>query len=84
MRKRTPLPRAIGAFVVFEAVVDDDAGDIFFGVAWEEADFGELASEGDEFSAKDAATFARRTCREGERQIAHGRRGEGVREACRW
>ena len=60
----------VGALEVFESVIDDDAGDIFAGVAREEADFGELASEGDEFAAKQAAAFALRHFREGESQVA--------------
>src|SRR6266403_5863880 len=35
---------SVGALEVFKSVIDDDAGDIFTGVAREEADFGELAS----------------------------------------
>jgi hypothetical protein len=68
--KKNAFAASVRALEVFEAVVDYDAGDIFAGVAREEADFGELASEGDEFAAKQAAALAGRHFREGESQIA--------------
>ena len=73
----------IGALEVFEAVVDDDARDIFAGVAGEEADFGELASEGDEFAAKQAAAFALRAYRGRRESDCAGLRGADVHEARR-
>ena len=63
--KQDPFAASIGALEVFKSVIDDYAGDIFAGVAREEADFGELASEGDEFAAKQAAALALLHFREG-------------------
>ena len=57
--KKDAFAAGVGALEVFEAVVDDYAGDILASVAGEEADFGELAAEGNEFSAKQAAALAR-------------------------
>jgi hypothetical protein len=68
--KNNAFAASVGALEVFKAVIDDYAGDIFSGVTREEADFGELAAEGDEFAAKQAAAGALRHFREGERQIA--------------
>jgi hypothetical protein len=68
--KKNTLAASVGALEVFKSVIDDDAGDIFVGVAREEADFGELASEGDEFASKQAAAGALRHFREGESQVA--------------
>jgi hypothetical protein len=56
--KKNASAASIGALEVFKAVIDDYAGDIFSGVTREEADFGELAAEGDEFAAKQAAALA--------------------------
>src|SRR4029077_11193340 len=67
--KKNASAAGVGALEIFKAVIDDYAGDIFSGVAREEADFGELASEGNEFAAKQAAAFARRHFREGESQV---------------
>ena len=76
--KEDAFAASVGTFEIFKAFVDDDAGDIFFGVAGEETDFGELASEGDEFSANDAAAIGLRTF-PGRRGSGCGsRRGEGV------
>jgi hypothetical protein len=63
--KKNAFAAGVGALEVFKSVVDDDAGDVFAGVTREEADFGELASEGDEFASKQAAAIARRHFREG-------------------
>jgi len=68
--KQNAFASSVRALEVFKSVVDDDAGDIFSCVTREEADFGELASEGDEFAAKKAAALALRHFREGERQVA--------------
>ena len=78
--KEDSFAASVGALVVFKAVIDDDARDIFARVAGKEADFGELASEGDEFSAKQAAAFALRHFWEGESRGCACRRGAGVRE----
>jgi hypothetical protein len=68
--KENSFATSVGALEVFKAVVDDYARDIFAGVAGKEADFGELASEGDELSANQAAALAWRHFREGESQVA--------------
>jgi hypothetical protein len=68
--KKNAFAASVGALEVFKTVIDDYAGDIFSGVTREEADFGELAAEGDEFAAKQAAAGALRHFREGESQIA--------------
>jgi len=63
--KEDAFAASVGALEVFKSVIDDNAGDVFTGVTREEADFGELASEGDEFAAKQAAALALRHFREG-------------------
>jgi hypothetical protein len=68
--KKNAFAASVGALEVFKCIIDDDAGDIFASVAREEADFGELASEGDEFAAEETAALARRHFREGESQVA--------------
>jgi hypothetical protein len=68
--KEDAFAASVGALEVFKAVIDDYAGDVFAGVAREEADFGELASERNEFAAKQAAALALRHFREGESQVA--------------
>jgi|SRR6266852_2504325 len=68
--KKDAFAASVGALEVFKAVIDDDVGDIFAGVAREEADFGELAAERDEFAAKQAAALALRHFGEGESQVA--------------
>jgi hypothetical protein len=70
--KQNAFAASVSALEIFKAVIDDDARNIFAGVAGEQADFGELASEGNEFAANQAAALARRHFREGESQIAHG------------
>jgi hypothetical protein len=57
-KKENTFAASVGAIEIFEAFVDHDARDIFFGVAGKETEFGELASEGDEFSAKANAAEA--------------------------
>jgi hypothetical protein len=69
--KENAFAASVGALEVFKAVIDDDAGDIFAGVAGEEADFGELASERNEFSANQTAALALGHFGEGEREVAH-------------
>jgi hypothetical protein len=68
-KKENAFAAGVGALEVFKAVVDDDAGDIFTGVAGEKADFCELASERDELAAKQAAALALRHFREGDSQV---------------
>src|SRR5208337_2760550 len=68
--KQDAFAASVGALEIFKAVIDDDAGDIFAGVAREEADLGELASEGDEFAANQAAALAGRHFWEGKSQVA--------------
>jgi len=63
--KEDAFAASVGALEVFKSVIDDNAGDVFTGVTREEADFGELASEGDEFAAKQAAARTRRHFGEG-------------------
>jgi hypothetical protein len=60
-----------GALVVFQSVVHDDLGNIFPGVAGEEAEFGKLASEGNEFPAQQAMAVLRGHIGEGQGEIAH-------------
>jgi len=64
--KEDAFSASVSTLEIFEAFVDDGAGDIFFGVAGEETDFGELAPEGDEFSANDASAVGLRHFREGD------------------
>jgi hypothetical protein len=68
--KKNAFAANVSALEVFKPVIDDYAGDIFAGVAREEADFGELASERNEFAAKQAAALARRHFGESESQVA--------------
>jgi len=68
--KEDTFAPSVGAFEIFKAFVDHDAGDIFFGIAGKETKFGELASEGDEFSANDAAAIGFGHFREGDGQVA--------------
>src|SRR6266403_1575404 len=68
--KEDAFAASVGAVEVFKFVIDDDAGDVLTGVTREEADFGELASERNEFAAKQAAALALRHFREGESQVA--------------
>jgi len=68
--KEDAFAARVGAIEIFEAFVNDGAGDIFFGVAGKETEFGELASERDEFSANDAAAIGFRHFREGDGQVA--------------
>jgi hypothetical protein len=69
-KKQDPFAASVGALEVLKALIDDDAGHIFAGVAREEADFGELASERNEFAAKKAAALRLRHFGEGEGQVA--------------
>jgi hypothetical protein len=75
-KKEDTFAASVGAIEIFEAFVDHDARDIFFGVAGKETEFGELASEGDEFSANDAAAIGFRHFREGDRQVAKANAAE--------
>src|ERR1700689_5496268 len=59
----------VGAREVFESVIDDGAGEIFAGVAAEDADFSELAAQRDEFAAQQAPAFGLGHFREGEGKI---------------
>jgi hypothetical protein len=68
--KQNAFAASVGALEVFKAVIDDDARDIFASVAGEEANLGELASEGNEFSAHETATLAWRHFRKSESQVA--------------
>src|SRR5208337_5106685 len=68
--KQNALAASVRALEIFKALIGNDAGRVFAGVAREEADFGELASEGDEFAAQQAAALGRRHFREGESQVA--------------
>jgi hypothetical protein len=70
--KQNAFAASVSAFEVFKAVIDDDAGNIFAGVAGEKADFGELTSERNEFSANQAAAFALWHFGEGESEVAQG------------
>jgi hypothetical protein len=63
--KEDAFAAGVGALEIFESFIDDDAGGIFAGVTREEADFGELASERDEFAAQDAAALTLRHFGEG-------------------
>jgi hypothetical protein len=67
--KQNAFAASVGALEIFKAVIDNDAGDIFAGVAREEADFRKLASEGDELAANHAAALALRHFREGESEV---------------
>src|ERR1022692_3670974 len=69
--KQYALAAGLGAFVVFESVVDDDVGDIFAGVTGKEADFGKLASERDEFSAHKTAAIFEGQFWKGQCEVAH-------------
>ena len=60
-----------GVLVIFESAVDDDIGDILARIAGKEADLGELAAEGNVFSAQNAAAIFGRHLREGESEVAH-------------
>ena len=51
-QKEDAFAASVGALEVFETVIDDYARNILAGVAGKEADFGELAPEGDKFSAQ--------------------------------
>jgi hypothetical protein len=68
--KEYAFAAGIGALEVLKALVDDYAGNIFASEAGEEADLGELASEGYEFSAKQAAAFGWRHVGEGDGKVA--------------
>ena len=57
--KENAFAAGVGALKIFEAIVDDDLRNIFARVPGEKADFGELAAEGDKFSAQQFAAFAR-------------------------
>jgi hypothetical protein len=70
--KQNAFAASVSALEVFKTIIDDDAGDIFAGVAGEEADFGKLPSEGDEFAANQVTALARRHLGEGDSQVAHG------------
>ncbi|MGC2329009.1 MAG: hypothetical protein WA604_20015 [Candidatus Sulfotelmatobacter sp.] len=58
-------------FVVLEAVVNDNLLDVLQGVARELADFGELASQGSEFSAQDAGALGFAFLGKSHGEIAH-------------
>jgi hypothetical protein len=68
--KQNAFATSVSALEVLKSVIDDDTRDIFAGVAGKKADFGKLASEGDEFAANQAAALARRHFGKGETQIA--------------
>ncbi len=68
--KQNAFAASVRALEVLKAIIDNDARDIFTGVAGEEADFGELASKRNEFTANQAAALARRHFGEGESQVA--------------
>jgi hypothetical protein len=68
--KQDAFAALVGAFVVFEALIDDRTRNIFTGVTGEEADFGQLTPERDELSAKQAAAIGIRDFREGESEVA--------------
>jgi hypothetical protein len=62
--------------VIFHPVVDNNIGDIFPSVGGELAELGELASQGDELSAKDSPALVKRHCWERERKIAQPDRAQ--------
>jgi hypothetical protein len=68
--KEDAFAASVGALEVFEAVIDNDSRDIFAGVAGEETDLGELASERNKLAAQQVAALAFRHFREGQRQVA--------------
>jgi hypothetical protein len=57
--KENAFAASVGALEIFEAIVDDDAGDIFARVARKKANLGKLPPERNELSAHDLATFVR-------------------------
>src|SRR5208282_5875929 len=68
--KQNSFAASVGAFEVFKAIVDHGARNVFTGVTREEAHFGELASEGNEFAANQAAALVLRHFGKGEGQVA--------------
>ncbi len=70
-QKQNAFAAGAGALEVFKTVVHDDAVDVFAGVTREQAELGELAAEGDVFSAKNTAAIARVHFGEGEGEVAH-------------
>src|SRR5882672_10637011 len=64
----TPRERSLE---VFEAFVNDDLVYILARVVGEEADFGELASQGHVFAAQNAASLAARHFWKSQGQVAH-------------
>jgi len=68
--KQNAFTASVSALEVFKAVIDYDAGDIFAGIAGEEADFGKLASERNEFAANQATALALGHFGKGESQVA--------------
>ena len=55
--KQNALAASVGALEIFKAVIDNDAGDILAGVAGKEANLRQLASQGNELAANQAAAF---------------------------
>ena len=69
--KEDPFATSVGALIVFKPFIYHYARDIFACVAGEQADFSQLPSQGDEFSAQQPTTLAVRHLRKCEREIAH-------------
>src|SRR5438270_12624929 len=59
------------ALEVLEAFIDYDLADVLWGVAGEQAYFGNLPAKRGEFAAKDFSALAGSFFREGQRQISH-------------
>ena len=77
-QKQNSLAAGQCTLVVFEPVIHHNFGSIFPGVTGEEAEFGQLASERNEFSPQKPTSVLRGHVGESEREIAHA---DGVQPA---
>src|SRR5260221_10758511 len=68
------------SFEVFEAFVNDYLAYILARVVGEEADFGELASQGHVFAAQNAASLAARHFWKSQGQVAHSHAAQASME----
>src|SRR5882757_7646205 len=70
-QKKNSLATCDGALEVLEPVVNHYLSNVLGRVVGEEADFGELTSEGDVFASKDAAPFHMGYLWKSQGQVAH-------------
>ena len=68
-KQQHSLTPGVRLLVVLESFVYDNLVDVFSGVFGKAADFGELSSQGEEFSAENALAFGVADIGKGERQV---------------